>query len=330
MTAPHRSELVALLRGMFAGPAVAALADLDLVARMRDGPFALGDLPAGNPVALVAVLDYLARLGLLEPVGDHLRLTPAGEYVFDRTGAFHLLRSYRGYTDRLPNLLADPAAGAAVRRLENVAGTGQLHARKFFPAALDRIAARGAACVVDVGCGSGEFLAAARDRMPGAALVGVDLSAEAVAATAARLPEARTVVADAADVEAWAGATPGDGAGAVVAVWFVLHEFAGGSSERVVGFLRELHARRPGAAVVVGEIVVPPADAVAAARAESVVPEVLFFHALSGQGPLTWDEHARWLAAVPYRLTAEDRYDELPTAGGPVPSTFVRHLEPVD
>lgn len=330
-----RVELVALLRGMFAGPAVAVLADLGAATRMRAGPFAPADLAAGNPAALAAVLDYLARLGLVEPAPDgRRRLTPAGEYVFDRTGAFHLLRSYRGYFDRLPDLLADPAAVAAVRRLENVAGTGQLHARKFFPAALDRLAARGVRCVVDVGCGNGEFLAAALDRFPDAGAVGVDLSAEAAAATVERFratPHAgrvTTITADATDVAAWGDAIPGDGTGAVVAVWFVLHEFAGGAAGPVVRFLRELHARRPRAAVLIGEIVVPPAAAVAAVHAESVVPEVLLFHALSGQGPLTWEEHHAWLAAVPYRLAAEDRYDDIPTPTGPVPSTFVWHLDP--
>src|SRR4051812_18268534 len=93
-----RSELVSLLRGYFACPVLAALADLGVARRMRTGPFAPADLPAANRPALLAALRYLQSLGLVEPAGgDTFRATPTGEYVLDRTGAFHLLLSYRDY-----------------------------------------------------------------------------------------------------------------------------------------------------------------------------------------------------------------------------------------
>jgi SAM-dependent methyltransferase len=315
---------------------VAALADLGLTKRMQAGPFAPDDLPAANRPVLNAALRYLQSVGVIEPAGgDTFRATPVGEYVLDRAGAFHLLRSYRDYLADFAGLLSDPGRGAAVRRLENVGGTGQLHARKYFPVALRWLAGRAVRCVVDVGCGSGEFLAAALAEHPNASAVGVDLSAEAVAATEARFRRAakgqvRGVVADAVAVADWAALIPNHGAGAVVAVWFVLHEFAGGDAGPAVRFFRELHARAPHAEVIVGEIVALPPEGLAAARAESVYPELLLFHTLSGQGVLSWEQHRSWLGRVPYRAAAEERYDEVLATGGPIPSSVVWHLTPAE
>ena len=125
---------------------------------MRSKAFSATDLPATNRPALLAALRYIQSLGLIEPAGSEtLRATSVGEYVLDRVGAFHLVRSYRDYFTDFAGLLTDPAAEAAVRRMENVGGTGQLHARKYFPLALRWLAGREVRCVVDVGCGNGEF-----------------------------------------------------------------------------------------------------------------------------------------------------------------------------
>jgi SAM-dependent methyltransferase len=299
---------------------------------MRGGPFALTDLSVANRPPLCAALRYLQSVGLIEPaVGDRYRATPAGEYVLDRIGAFHLLRSYRDYFADFAELLSNPSRGASVRRLENVGGTGQLHARKYFPGALRWLAGQDVRCLVDVGCGNGEFLAAALTAHPAAAAIGVDLSAEAVSATQQRLGDrVRGIVADGAGVANWAGAIPDGGAAAVVSVWFVLHEFAGGEAEPVVQFLHELHAAAPHAEVIVGEIVALPPEGLAAARAESVYPELLLFHSLSGQGVLSWEQHQAWLGRVPFRVSAEERFDEVPATGGPIPSSVVWHLVPAE
>jgi SAM-dependent methyltransferase len=329
-----RGELIGLLRGYFACPVLAAFADLGLTRRMRSEPFAVADLPAANRPALAAALRYLQAIGIIESADSgQFRATPVGEYVLDRTGVFHLLRSYRDYFDRFAELLADPAAARTVRRLENVGGTGQMHAGKYFPVALRWLAGRRLRCVADVGCGNGEFLVAALAAHPDAEAVAVDLAPEAVAATQERFHRdagrrVRGAVADAAAVREWAGLIPDGGDGTVVAIWFVLHEFTGGDPEPVARFFRELHECCPKAEVIVGEVVALPPDLLAGVRDESVYPELLLFHALSGQGVLSWDQHRDWLGRVPYRAAAEERFDEAPSAGGPIPCTVVWHLKP--
>ena len=54
---------------------------------------------------------------------------------------------------------------------------------------------RGPRAVLDAGCGAGAFLAVARERVPSAALYGVDLSPEAIDIARLRVPEAELSVA---------------------------------------------------------------------------------------------------------------------------------------
>ena len=91
-----RSELISLLRGFFACPVLAAagrpgLGEAD-AGRAVQCP---ADPPAANRPALLAALRYLQSIGVIEATdGEEFRATPTGEYVLDRAGAFHLLRSY--------------------------------------------------------------------------------------------------------------------------------------------------------------------------------------------------------------------------------------------
>jgi hypothetical protein len=55
----------------------------------------------------------------------------------------------------------------------------------------------------------------------------------------------------------------------------------------------------------------------------------LLFHALSGQGVLTWEQHRQVLREIPYTLAAEALFDEMPDgAGGAIPSSFLWHPRP--
>jgi len=334
MTSP-RAELISLLRGDFACPLLAALAELGVMKRMCAGAFTSDDLNVANKATLDASLRYLQSIGLIEATGNNsFCATTTGEYVFERAGVFHLFRSYRDYFDNLAASLSQVETNQTVRRLENVNGTGDMHALKYFPTAFRWFANRDLSCIVDVGCGNGGFLAAALGEHPDTAVVGVDLSAEAVSATQSRLrntglnDQARFAVADAFSVTEWATLIPDRGQDVVITIWFILHEFAAGHADKVVRFFEELYQHCPHADVVVGEIVEIAPHALASVRHESVYPEMLLFHAFSGQGVLKWDDHKEWLNRIPYQLAAEERYDEIPIDGELVPSSFVWHLSP--
>ncbi len=185
MTSPRR-ELISLLRGYFACPMLAALDQMGLVERMRTGPFTLDDLPSENRSALSATLAYLEALGLLQCNSQSWQCTEAGSYVFDRVGIFHMLRSYRVYFEDYSQSLTMSSDETLVHRLANVADSGQLHARKYFPTVENWFADKHLQCIADVGCGNGEFLDVLLRAHENASLIGIDLSAEAVNASQAR------------------------------------------------------------------------------------------------------------------------------------------------
>ena len=130
-------------------------------------------------------------------------------------------------------------------------------------------------------------------------------------------------------MDLWVQALPPTPGRTLISAWFVLHEFSHGRPERVVEFFRRLHRHCPQADVVVGEIVSVPDLALAADRANSIMPEFLLFHALSGQGVLTWEQHCYVLAEIPYKLIAEEHFDSVLVSGAdPIPSSFIWHLRP--
>jgi len=331
-----REELVALLRGHAACPILSGLGEHGLLDRMLEGPFAATDFPAVAEARLFeAVLAYFVSLGLLRPAGGappRYEATRVGRTVFTRYGSCALIHSYRDYFSRLAGRIvgADDGAPPTVDRRVNVLGSGQLHARKFFPDAYRLLAGHPFRRLIDVGCGNGEFLAGLLEIRPDIEAVGVDVSEVAAAEVQARFGgRVPVVVADGAGVAAWADALPPGPEPLVVSLWYVVHEFTAGEVDRAVRFFLDLHARFPAADVILGEIVNLPPAVMAAGHVESIMPEFLLFHALSGQGVLTWEQHRQVLHQIPYRLLVEIPFDPLPDGeAGSVPSSTIWHLSP--
>ena len=209
-----RQEIVSLLRGYAACPVLSLLGEMGVLDRLLDGGCTVEAFPAKAGAAAGDVLRYLEGLGLIRPEsGVHhtaFTATPLGQAVFRRSGTFSLLHSYSDYFERLRNLLTGQGPLPEVNRLRNVLGSGRLHARKFFPAALHVLDAIRPGAVADVGCGDGCFLSSALARCPGASGVAVDRSEVAVKTALDRLKgrSVRGMVADGADVGAWAPAVP--------------------------------------------------------------------------------------------------------------------------
>jgi SAM-dependent methyltransferase len=331
-----REELVALLRGRAACPILSGLGEHGLLDRMLAGPFTAADFPdVADHGLFAAALTYLVSLGLLTRTdGDTPKyaVTKVGQTVFTRYGSASLIHSYRDYFDRLAGRIvgADRGPAPAVDRRVNVLGSGQLHARKFFPTAYRLLAEHPVRRVIDVGCGNGEFLAGLLDRRPDVRAIGVDVSEVAAAEVRARFGgSVPVVVAGGEDVAAWCAQAPSSPGPLLVSLWYVVHEFTGGEVSQATAFFGRLREKLPNAEVILGEIVSVPPAVLAAGHAGSIMPEFLLFHALSGQGVLTWEQHNEVLRRIPYTLVGETLFDALPDgAGGAVPSSFLWHLLP--
>lgn len=326
-----REEMASLMRGHFAVPIVSCLADLGILDRMRGGSFCIADFPAiHRPFFLRTIFHYLVSLGLLQTLDDErFQITVLGTKALSREGAFLILQSYRDYFDQLPRLLAGEVAPAVNRRL-NVAGSGSLHRRKFFPSALELIQGETWDCAVDVGCGDGTFLSCLLREHPKTLVIAIDQSVIAIEETTRRLAgqTVRSVVADGCKIQDWVTAIPTGLKKCLVTLWFVIHEFSRGETDLVVDYFQRLSTLLPDAEVLLGEIVALPSSLLATHRHHSIMPEFLLFHALSGQGVLSWEQFHKVLEAIPYTVIAEKQFDVLLANGKPVPSSFLWHLKP--
>ncbi len=341
MTVPElnpRQELIALMRGQVACPLLSSLGELGWLDRMCSAPFHRASFAGAiDERAFAAVMGYLTSLGLIDSQAapESYTTTALGLSVFARYGAFLLLNSYEDYFRSFRILLMpDGSPRPAVNRLRNVFGSGRIHARKFFPAALDLTSAAAYGTVADIGCGDGSFLELLLAQQTDAGAVALDLSADAVAAAAdrlgARFPgrRVRPLVADGAAVAWWTQQLAGEKQPLLVTMWFLVHEISGGKAETVIGFLDQVRQALPRAELLVGEIVRHPAERLAPLHAQSIMPEFNLFHDLSGQGLLTAEAWADVENRMPYRVAGKRGFDPVPSEGEAPPSSFVWHMLP--
>jgi SAM-dependent methyltransferase len=224
-----------------------------------------------------------------------------------------------------------------VERLENVIGSGITHQR-YFPPAISFLKRKATfEVIVDVGCGDGHFLSAVLRSIPDKKVVGIDISNVSTEAAYKNLvdqyPEqdVKMVCSDACDVEKWSGAIGcvGGTEKVVICLWFLLHEVSRNRPGNIIEFLNKVHEQFSDSLIVIGEVV-RQSDAILSKNSRSsIMPEYLFFHELSGQGILSWDQYQEILDNVPYELVFERLFDEvLDDEGNRVPSAFVWCLTP--
>jgi SAM-dependent methyltransferase len=337
----RRAKLIGLLRGYFACPVISSLGEIGIADAMLEGPFSVADFAhVIEENKLHAIFRYLHGIGIIVP-RDSARydLTGIGRTAVARNGAFSLLASYAEYFSELSSYITGKRDRPSVNRLLNVRGSGQLHGRKFFPAALELLEDNPPKGLIDVGCGDGCFLQHACNNWPELEIFGVDLSEDAVRTTELRMCNkvsrgggAVAVACDGFEVETWSKNLPEElrsSTELTISMWFVAHEFSQGLPRRVVDFFYKLHDFFPTARVVLGEICNIPPHVLASNHESSIMPEYLLFHELSGQGVLAWEDWNQILASSPYQVQGERRFDEVKVSGGTnIPASFVWVLAP--
>ena len=342
-----REELVSLLRGFFSCPMISSLGKRGVLTSMLDKPFTRDSFPEIVDKELFDdVLNYLACLGLIEKKGDNKKssfsyvATKFGEKIFKRYGSFNLLNSYGNFLMRLDSMLFEPFNEDKPRcdRLENVIGSGQTNGRKFFPKALEMIKKIDLGLIVDLGCGDGNFLSRVLEIFPDIDVVASDVSKTSIDFTSKNLrnlfPDIKVepVLTDAADVDCWAKHvleySKGHDKKVVISMWYLIHEISQGKVDVVSDFLNKIYNNCPLADIIIGEIVAIPPDVLANNRYDSIMPEFLFFHKISGQGVLSWDQYRSLLDKIPYKLVGEELFDIVRSKKGELPTGFVWHLRP--
>jgi SAM-dependent methyltransferase len=331
-----RATIIQFMRGRFVTPILAQLGEMGILDRLSVDQLSLMDYPQLTPYVLHSLLSYLQSLALVETTPEGTwRATAIGRKAFQRWGGFAIVDSYEAYFSRLDDLLLSEVKPTDIQvdRKRNVLGSGQLHARKFFPAALSLLKGAPPGVIVDVGCGDGAFLEAALSKYPNTTVVAVDLAAESIKLAYERLAsKLRTpwhaAAADGANVAHWSQAVPRSSQRIVITGWFVLHEFCRGSVERARDFLSSVKEHFPTAEILIGEVVKASPDILSRHFGRSALPEFQLFHALSGQGLMSWDQFRELRADMPYVVEAEMLIDPIPTAKGNIPANLIWHLKP--
>lgn len=322
------------MRGCYATPVISWLGTSGLADRLLEGPLPFADACGQRDrIRLSAVLEYLASIGLVQPLdASTVELTDLGRTVCKRHGSFSILSSYADYFADLDGFLRGDS-NPTVDRSQNVAGSGNFHSQKFFPAALRFLESTSPTIVADVGCGDGRFLRESVAKVSPEKVVGVDLSPDALAACQQQLEplgvQHQLLEANATDVAGWSGALAGEES-LVISFWFVLHEVSTGSPQVVIDMLHEVRQRLPLAQLVIGEAVRFAPEDLATHREQSILPEYQLFHAFSGQHLLAWSDWQQVLEAIPYRIRTESLFDTHAIDSAAIPSAFVWCLEPTD
>lgn len=337
-------EILSLLRGYFSCPIISTLGKegvLDTMLQKREG-FVNEDISnVSNRGFFEAVLTYLLNLGLLgnKEKGRYF-VTEIGEKVFKRYGSYCLLHSYGSFLSELDAILFDPDYKTLPKcdRLINIIGSGQANGKKYFPVALKILEQYQIQTVLDIGCGDGVFLDKVLEKFPMIKVFGVDVSDISVAVTERNLkqkyPNAniKTFFSNGKDIEKWATLLHADASAGtekqVITMWYLIHEISKSDKKVVIEFLTRLNHYFPKISLIIGEIVNVPSDLLAQNRFSSVIPEYLFFHQISGQGVLPWDDYQAILKNIPYNLEDEKLFNVISDGDQEVPSSFIWHLSP--
>lgn len=337
-------EIISLLRGYFSCPIISILGKegiLDLMLQKEEG-FTNADIPKiTNRNFFESILLYLVNINLLikNEEGKYI-VSDMGKKVFKRYGSYCLLHSYGDFLNQLDDILFNPDFKMLPKcnRLLNIIGSGQANSRKYFLVALEMLERSPLKTVLDVGCGDGYFLGMALEKFPNTNAIGVDISEISVAVTERNLrrkyPNAKveTFLSDGNSVEKWSALlkerTNLEMGTHVITMWYLLHEISKHDENVVIEFLNKINKNCPKAEIIIGEIIVVPPEILAPNRFNSVIPEYLFFHKISGQGVLSWDQYQRILENIPYKLKHEKLFNVLSDGKREIPSSFIWHLSP--
>ncbi|MBI3998994.1 MAG: methyltransferase domain-containing protein [Candidatus Omnitrophica bacterium] len=303
--------------------------------------FSAEDFPSvTNKKILCDAFHYLARIGLVmrREQRQSFELTELGRQILQRASSFYVPHSYHAYMENFySQLINKNAVQPVVDRVENVIGSGRTHLR-YFPFAISFLKRRiSFDMIVDVGCGDGGFLSAILKVVLGKAVVGIDSAPIAVQMTRENLRklhpdrEIHMICADAREVSNWGKKLEEIAKQRimVLSLWFLIHEISQKEPSRVIDFLNQIHDFFPDASLIICEIICHEDQVLARHSRESLMPEYLFFHDLSGQGVLSWADYQQILENIPYEIKLERLFDEVPDrAGNLVPSSFVWCLGP--
>ncbi|MCX5692559.1 MAG: class I SAM-dependent methyltransferase [Candidatus Omnitrophica bacterium] len=256
---------------------------------------------------------YLVHIFDKEKERDVYSIGFKGRGIFRSRGVFDLVCAYDPLFQELEELLNKKKVyGTDVFRREKFVakGTAELGCYVSFPIVKDIIKRYRFKKVLDLGCGSGDFLFSLCDGNNDIVCYGIDISEEAIrhgrervgsAGKGDKVELAVCNIFNLDDIMArWYDID-------VLTSMYVLHEFLSEGKEKVVELLRGIRKNFPGKHIIISEVCRKSIESLR--KNPTAVAEHHLFHALSNQGIITFEEWEELFKESGYKLIEMKRFD---------------------
>jgi len=323
-----RQEIITLIRGFFLTPVIANLA--------KNNFFNKKKILIAENYSEKILLDYLENLGYVKKFKKKFIISKKGKKIFSRSGSFNIVNSYRDYLFNLDKILENPKNLNRINcdRKENVLGSGSTNYRKFFKPALNLLKNTKFDVIHDLGCGDGNFLRNINLKFKNKQLSGSDLSKISIVETKKNLGSKNVslIKSNALDVKKWVSwlikkFNPKKQE-ILISMWFIVHEISKKDVFKIINFFKQINEKIPNAKIIIGEIVEPEKKILENNILNTIMPEYILFHQMSGQGIFTYNELKFILDKIPYKCSAEIQVDSIKYKNRKNPSGIVWLLEP--
>ncbi len=213
-------------------------------------------------------------------------------------------------------------------------GSGSTNYRKFFKPALSLLKDTDFDVIHDLGCGNGNFLRNINLKYKSKKLSGSDLSKISIIETKKNLgsKNVNLIQSNALDVKKWVNwlikkYNPKEKK-ILISMWFIVHEISKKDVFKIITFFKQINEKIPNAKILIGEIVEPEKKILENNILNTIMPEYILFHQLSGQGIFSYDELKFILNKIPYNCSKKIQIDNIKYKKRENPSGIIWLLEP--
>jgi isoprenylcysteine carboxyl methyltransferase (ICMT) family protein YpbQ/SAM-dependent methyltransferase len=262
----------------------------------------------------LTICGFLFAHDILEKKGEMVRVTKKGEFLANECrGPFNFITAYQPIFENLEDIISRKKQyGKDVkRRPEYVARASEDLAKRFpFPVSKAVLSQYGFASILDLGCGTGEFL-----EFWGSGnntkLFGIDISPEAIEYGRKKLARQNIEleVCDMFDIQALkkTGFARGDDP-KVITSFFVLHEFAQDGIDCLIEYFKKIKAGFPSAYLFIFELYLH--DWSTLRQTSSPIKEHHLFHYLSNQALVTREDWRKIFNESKYTIVEDKLYTD--------------------
>lgn len=328
--------LPSILRGLYATPIICELSKNNIFSKETKKINKKNYSKLKNKFMLNLCLEYLSQLKITENIRNEWFLTDVGYEIFRRSNSFFVPHSYRNVVLNLGEILKGKKKieNIKIDRKENILGSGLTHLRYFYQPLNFCKSFKDFDTLIDLGCGNGDFIKLALKVKKDLKIVGIDLSNDSVRTCKKNLKKyicrKKSIIfnSDISKVTYWKKKSNRilKNSNPIISMWFMLHEISDHKVKNVKNFLKKVYKNFPKNSLLIGEIIKQDNNILKEIHENSLMPEYLFFHKLSGQGILSWDDYKSLLVDSPYLLEYEWKFDN--ENSKKIPSAFVWILKP--